>query len=143
MKKQENTPADTPFFKQVLALAAELALSRFRVLRLLVKAYRKLTDPKEGPKIREEVADRLLLLIRMAKAIVTLEYRKLPWVSFVRLVAGLLYFVTIADLVPDFIPFLGFTDDALIIAWVYNALAADLQAFEEWETTYAVEWQED
>ena len=135
--------ADTPYFKQVLAWAAEIALSRFRLLKLISQAYKKITDPDGGQKIKQQLVDRLLLFIRMAKAIVTLEYKKVPWQSMVRLIAGLLYFVLIVDLIPDFIPFLGFTDDALIIAWVYNAIEADLLAFEEWETTYAVEWGEE
>ncbi|MGB0524504.1 MAG: YkvA family protein [Flammeovirgaceae bacterium] len=48
----------------------------------------------------------------------------------------------LADLIPDFIPFLGFSDDALIIAWVYNSVRKDLEAFEEWENTFAVELED-
>ena len=141
-KKNIQQPEETPLFEKMLSLAADIALSRFRIIKLIRQAYKKLTDPEKGMKLRQEVLDRVLLFIRMTKAVVTLEYRKLPWKSMVRVTAALLYFVTVADLIPDFIPLLGFTDDALIIAWVYNAIAVDLQEFEEWETTYAIEWDE-
>ena len=140
---QTQKPAETPFFKKMLAFAADIALSRFKLLKLTHQAYKKLSDPKNGHQLQQQVLDRLLLFIRMAKAVVTREYKSIPWKSFVRLVAGILYFVTIADLIPDFIPLLGFADDALIIAWVYNAIEDDLNAFEEWETTYAVELHDD
>ena len=134
--------AQTPIFKKVLKLASSLALNRFRVLSLAAKAYEKLSDKKNGKKLRQEVLDRLLLFVRMSKAIITREYKHLPWASFVKVVAALLYFVMLADLIPDFVPVLGFTDDALVIAWVYNSIAEDLQRFEEWENTYAIEWDD-
>jgi uncharacterized membrane protein YkvA (DUF1232 family) len=48
---------------------------------------------------------------------------------------ALLYFVTPSDLFPDFIPVAGYVDDATIIAFVVNAIKADLDKFLEWEAT--------
>ena len=50
-------------------------------------------------------------------------------------VTGLLYFLAPVDAIPDFIPVLGFLDDAAVIAYVLRAIEADVRAFEEWEAT--------
>lgn len=141
-KKGEEELQETPFFKQVLMTASELILNRFRVLKLLNQAYKKLTDPGNGKSLREEVLYKIKLFLRMTKSIVTLEYKEFPVESLVKVVAAIIYFVMLADLIPDFIPFLGFSDDALIIAWVYNSVRKDLDAYEEWERTSAVEYSE-
>ena len=72
-------------------------------------------------------------LIRLGRAIASGDYRRLPWKSIVLLSAGLLYFVTPADLIPDFILGTGFLDDAVIVAYVMKAIRDDLERFEEWE----------
>ena len=72
-------------------------------------------------------------LIRLGRAIASGDYRRLPWKSIFLLSAGLLYFVTPADLIPDFILGTGFLDDAVIVAYVMKAIRDDLERFEEWE----------
>jgi uncharacterized membrane protein YkvA (DUF1232 family) len=77
--------------------------------------------------------DDLPVLLRLARAWGHGEYRAIPWKSFVVLVAGLLYFLAPVDAVPDFIPVLGFVDDAAVVAYVLRTLRQDVRAFEEWE----------
>ena len=72
-------------------------------------------------------------LIRLGRAIARGEYRHLPWKALIFLVAGLLYFVTPADLIPDFILGTGFLDDAVVVAYVMKAIRDDLARFEDWE----------
>ena len=62
------------------------------------------------------------------------RYRKLPKRSLVAIVAALLYFLDPLDMIPDFIPFVGFVDDAAVLAWVASRMHADLRAFLDWET---------
>ena len=72
-------------------------------------------------------------LVRLGSAIARGDYRRLPWKSVFLLSAGLLYFVTPADLIPDFILGTGFLDDAVIVAYVMKAIRDDLAKFEDWE----------
>ena len=72
-------------------------------------------------------------LVRLGGAIARGEYRNLPWKSLLFLVAGLVYFVTPADLIPDFILGTGFLDDAVVVAYVMKAIRDDLARFEDWE----------
>jgi len=94
---------------------------------------------RAGAKLREHrdqlgtLRDDLPVLLRLARAWARGDYRAIPWKSLVLLVAGLLYFLAPADAVPDFIPVLGFLDDAAVIAYVLRAIQTDVRAFEEWE----------
>ena len=98
---------------------------------------------RAGAKLQEHRAhlgtlrDDLPVLLRLARAWAGGDYRKIPWKSLVLLVAGLLYFLAPVDAIPDFIPVLGFLDDAAVIAYVLRAIQADVRAFEEWEAMRA------
>jgi uncharacterized membrane protein YkvA (DUF1232 family) len=48
-------------------------------------------------------------------------------------VGGLIYFVLPLDIFPDFIPLLGFFDDAAVIAYIVRTIQQDLDAFTDWE----------
>ena len=72
-------------------------------------------------------------LTRMASAIARGDYRRVPWKSVFLLAAGLVYFITPVDLIPDFILGTGFLDDAVIVAYVLKAIRDDLARFEDWE----------
>lgn len=60
------------------------------------------------------------------------QYRLHP-VSLGMIGSGLLYFVIPTDLVPDFLPFVGFVDDMAVLAMIVNALQSELAAFRHWK----------
>ena len=47
--------------------------------------------------------------------------------------AVLAYALSPIDLIPDFIPVVGYADDAAVIAWVLNSIAEELKDFKNWE----------
>lgn len=61
------------------------------------------------------------------------EYRAFSLKSLVSVVAALLYFVNPFDIVPDYIPGLGFVDDISVIAFVMKSVRADIELFCRWE----------
>ena len=75
----------------------------------------------------------LPVLLRVVRAYARGDYRKIPWRSVVTVVAGLLYFLAPVDLIPDFIPLVGYIDDAAVIGLVLRYVRRDLEAFEAWE----------
>ena len=75
----------------------------------------------------------LPVLLRVAKAYARGEYRAIPWRSIVTVIAGLLYFLSPVDLIPDFIPVFGYVDDAAVIGLVLRYVQKDLEAFQSWE----------
>ncbi|MEZ6192414.1 MAG: YkvA family protein [Phycisphaerales bacterium] len=75
----------------------------------------------------------LSALLRLVRAWVNGSYRVVPWKSLVMAVGGLIYFVLPLDIFPDFIPLLGFFDDAAVIAYIVRTIQQDLDAFTAWE----------
>lgn len=61
------------------------------------------------------------------------EYRAISKPALVAVVAGLLYFLSPLDAIPDWIPGLGFIDDLAVLAWVMRKWADELQAFRTWK----------
>ncbi|NNC86605.1 MAG: DUF1232 domain-containing protein [Bacteroidia bacterium] len=74
----------------------------------------------------------LQALIRLLKAWLIGKY-KTPWKTIVFSSAALIYFVNPLDLLPDFIPVLGFLDDASVIAFVISSVRTDIKDFLNWE----------
>jgi uncharacterized membrane protein YkvA (DUF1232 family) len=69
------------------------------------------------------VKDLLLLLPRLARMIAALlADRRVPASAKVALAAVALYLASPVDLIPDFIPFLGYLDDVLLVAVVVDGL---------------------
>lgn len=73
------------------------------------------------------------LLARLLKAWMNGSYTGVSAQTLAAIVAALLYFINPLDVVPDFIPGLGYVDDAALIAWLLRSLAGDLDQFRSWE----------
>ena len=59
------------------------------------------------------------------------NYRKLPWWSVASVAAGLGYFLTPTDVIPDFLPLIGYVDDAAVLALIMAGLREDLKKYAE------------
>lgn len=99
-------------------------------MKVLGKAWDKAGNLKGEAK---NLKGDLQVLSRMLRAVLRKEYTALPWSSLVKALGGIIYFLFIADLIPDFIPLLGLVDDAGIIAWVISSIRKDVTAFQDWE----------
>lgn len=59
-------------------------------------------------------------------------YPNFPWKSLISIVGSLLYFLNPLDVIPDFIPFIGYLDDVTLMAWVYRSIEADVDRYLDW-----------
>lgn len=75
----------------------------------------------------------LPLLGRLLQAWRRGSYRGLSARTILSLAGALLYVVSPIDLLPDFLPGIGFIDDAVVLALLLQSLAQDLAAFRVWE----------
>lgn len=80
-----------------------------------------------------KVWDQLVLLFSLAKDYANGNYTAIPTRAIIAVFAGLLYFISPLDVVPDFIPALGFIDDAFILGMVYKQIAKDLARYQQWK----------
>lgn len=99
-----------------------------------VKKLQELRNDKEGiRKLKETIPT----FNKMLRSYINGDYKKLPWKSLLLIAAGLVYFVSPIDVIPDFIPVAGYLDDMTVILWIVNAIREDVENFQEWESTYA------
>lgn len=110
-----------------------------RVKTLLNNVTEKLQDAAKNNEKLQSFFRGLKVMSRMVRAFISGRYREVPWKSIVVLVAGLLYFVTPIDMIPDFIPALGLLDDAAMVAFIFRILNEDIEAFLAWETKQKLE----
>ena len=71
------------------------------------------------------------LLFSIIKDYASGEYRAIPWYAIAAIVFALLYVLSPIDLIPDFIPGVGYVDDALVVAACLTMLAQDLHIYKD------------
>ena len=60
---------------------------------------------------------------------------KLHTTSVAMIGGGLLYFILPADLIPDFIPLVGYLDDLAVLTTIMNSLKGEINAYRSWKET--------
>lgn len=114
--------------------AKEYARDKKKTGMLLQGAMEK-AERKRG--VLQKVWDDLMTLFRLVGAWVGGTYTALPWETIVWIIAAIIYFVNPFDVIPDFIPGLGYLDDAAVIAFVANSVRGDIEDFRAWEKSQA------
>lgn len=110
---------------------AELIINDMsRVSALLECALEKANNHK-GP--LEQIWGDLTTLFRLVKAWLNGSYRKIHWQTIVLAIGAIVYFVNPFDVIPDFIPIIGYLDDAAVVGWLIMSIQADINRFLDWE----------
>ncbi|NBK38379.1 DUF1232 domain-containing protein [Pseudomonas soli] len=118
-------------FARFLPLAERL-LSRGRLPALLFAVARK------GPKLGQLRED-LRLMQALCLAWWRGEYRAVSPKALLTIVAGLLYFVSPLDAIPDWLLGVGLLDDIAVLGWVLKTVADELGRFKDWRDSQAPE----
>ncbi|WP_221394370.1 YkvA family protein [Dyadobacter sp. NIV53] len=120
------------FFKNAKGKAGRYAGNATRLMELAQQVMGKLNTVGFKGNMAEFQSN-VQLLIRMVKAYASGEYKGLPWKSLVSIVAVLIYFISPIDIIPDFLPLIGITDDIALVIWLIKTLGSDVNKFSEWE----------
>ncbi len=114
-------------FRGFTKTAAEYLRDKER-LRYLLAAAVSIAQGRGGKLLSD-----LQLLVRLVKASGSGAYTGFSVHRLVTIVAAILYLISPLDVIPDFIPAIGYADDAAVIAWVLNSIAEELKDFKSWE----------
>lgn len=108
-----------------------------QALEALATEARNQVTNSPNSRIRE-LGDQIKRLGRLVRAYANGSYREISVANIGLVVAGILYFVTPLDLIPDAIPGAGLIDDATVLAFVLARLEGELVRFTAWERADAI-----
>ncbi|WP_462411679.1 YkvA family protein [Neobacillus sp. Marseille-QA0830] len=117
-------------YKKYESKASEYLNDKEKADGLLKEAIQK-ANQKKGA--LSNVWEKLQLLFEVLRAWIKGDYKEIPTRSIVMIIAGILYFVSPVDLVPDFIAGLGLVDDATVIGFILKQITKDLEKFKLWK----------
>ena len=69
----------------------------------------------------------------MLKSYVKKEYTKVPVKTIIALISALLYVVLPIDVIADYIPVVGYVDDAAVVAACLKLIGSDLNEYQQWK----------
>ena len=120
-----------PFgWKRALRTAETIVADAKKLAEVLEEGVKKMNAHS---KALAGVFGDLHLIVRMVRAWLKGEYRELSNKSLVVLVGALLYFLMPLDAIPDFIPGVGYLDDAGVIAMALGTVKTEIDKFRAWE----------
>ena len=122
------------FFNNARKMAVESIRNPEKMRRLIASALELTTKAGRNAKL-QALSNKVQTLIRFVQASISREYNVMPWRSLILSVAALIYFVNAFDAIFDFIPLLGFVDDAAVLTAVLTSINNDLAKFIEWENS--------
>ena len=86
----------------------------------MLKKYYKLTD----------------VMMMMIKDYRKGVYKSVPWFTIAAIGGALLYVISPFDLIPDFIPGLGYLDDVTVLTIVVGWIDSDLHKYLDWKLSH-------
>ena len=82
-------------------------------------------------KISRELGLALGLVMDYSKG----NYRDIKKKDIILIVAGFLYLLNPADIVPDFVLFFGFFDDLSVLTYIFKKLDKELEKYDHWKNS--------
>lgn len=86
------------------------------------------------PKVGNILAD-VPVLVSMVRAYIKGKYKAVPVKTIISIISALIYLISPVDIIPDFIPGVGYVDDAAVIAFVVKCVLSDIEDYRRWRET--------
>jgi uncharacterized membrane protein YkvA (DUF1232 family) len=122
---------DSVFYNSSLKRASRLSKNTVGILTLLKGVLSKIQTEGKNT-ILESVKNKILSLGKLLKFYATGDYRNMDLKNVVIIITAFIYFLSPIDIIPDFIPMLGFADDVALVTFVFNSIGEEIEKFETW-----------
>lgn len=123
-----NEEAITNAIESHSAEATETIQDEDKLERLIQRLEKIL---KTIPAIGKYASD-LACMVSLVRSYIKKEYTDVPISAVVLIVASIIYIVSSIDLIPDFIPALGWLDDVAVFLWALQTLHTELEDYKLW-----------
>lgn len=120
-------------FNLFINRATRLLGRPFKIITVLNETADKLADEKSKDNKFKQLFDVALTLVRLVRSYADGSYREIQTSTVVSGLAVLLYVLSPIDLIPDFIPLVGFLDDLSLVSWFVGKFHGEITRFREWE----------
>jgi uncharacterized membrane protein YkvA (DUF1232 family) len=88
------------------------------------------TRGKSAPRKLLSIAE---LLVSLLRDYFKGEYRVIPWSTIAAVAFAAFYVINLFDLIPDFIPAVGWTDDIAVVISTLPGIRHDLEKYCQWK----------
>lgn len=139
---EEEKAIRSSAFAKAMKVAGNIAGTASKALGYIGKASVRLRLLEMAGNNWDSLKQDFLDLLAMLTAYYKGTYKKVPLGTITKALAGVIYLVFVIDLIPDFIPFIGFVDDIAVIGWVLKSIADDIELFRTWRNAQAIDVSE-
>lgn len=122
---------DSVFYNSSLKKASRISTNAVGILTLLKGVLKKIQAEGKST-VMQSISSKIMTLGKLLKFYATGDYRGIDLKNVVIIITALVYFLSPIDLIPDFIPMLGFADDIALVTFVFNSVAEEIEKFETW-----------
>ena len=118
-------------FEKIWEKSGDTLNSNEKLKQLIQDVSKKVGGSSEGE--YEGLFAKVKLLLEMLRAHLKGTYKSFSGNTILLFVFGLVYFLTPVDLIPDFLPALGFVDDLSLLYWVFKNVNKDIEDYLDWK----------
>lgn len=116
-----------------LSKAEDIAGEDGKLKKLLKKVGERLNTVSHNPTVQAAL-EPIMVFKRMVQAHRSGLF-KVSAKTLGLIVLGLVYFVMPMDIIPDFLPLIGYADDISVLIAIFNSVKHEVDAFLDWEKT--------
>lgn len=122
----------TLIFRILIRRGGSMISHPYRMFMVGTKALNKFKEYDGVGHMSSSLASSGILLTKMIRASAIGSYTGLERTKIAMMIGAVIYFISPLDIIPDFLPFFGYLDDASLLAWLFSTLSEELAQFETW-----------
>lgn len=103
-------------------------------LDMVMKNNKKISDKISNAGFLKKYTELAKVMFGMIKDYRKGIYKNVPWFTIAAAAFSLLYIFNPFDIVPDFLPGIGYVDDLAVFTFALKFIQTDLHTYLEWKT---------